>query len=508
MGKAATASVANTTFRRLGIVAGRLSGRVVMSLGGSADHQKRGLGRDRSSVRPAGEGVVIGRARSNMKGEAIMSTLRGAGVSLLAVLATAACSASSGPAGKAVGNAGGTSNGGTGSGAGGSVILGGTGGTGGTSGTGTIITGGTDSGTGGGDTCGVTSAKGMLVREPVDIIVILDNSGSMHEEMGAAESNINVNFASILDTNSVDYRVILLSRHRDGVRTTGETSANTSICVAAPLSGLATCPSEDPVFSERFFQYDLKVESDDSFDKALLWFDLVDDDDDALAPNGWGPWLRPTAKKVFIEMTDDNEDMTAAAFTAALTAKSPENFGTAQDPNFTFHSIVGIKEKANPTEAHLPTDPIEMAVCTGNGAVIENAGLTYQELSVATGGLRFPLCQFPGYDAVFRRIAEDVVVTSSIACSFPVPAPPQGTTLDPNKVAVSYTPGTGMDPVEFGQVLDPADCGDDAFHFSADGSTIELCAEACSSLQTALKDDPNGKVDVLFKCESTIIPPR
>ena len=134
--------------------------------------------------------------------------------------------------------------------------------------------------------------------------------------------------------------------------------------------------------------------------------------------------------------------------------------------------------------------------------------MTYQDLSIATGGLRFPLCQFPGYDAVFRRIAEDVVVTSSIACSFPVPAPPQGTTLDPSKVAVSYTPGTGTDPVEFGQVLDPTQCGDDAFHFSADGSTIELCDEACAAIQTALRDDPLGKVDVLFKCESTIIPPR
>ena len=434
-----------------------------------------------------------------------MPNLRAAGVSILAVFATAACSASSGPAGKAVGNEGGTGSGGSNAGNGGSVIVGGTGGN---SGTGAIITGGTDSGTGGGDTCGVTSAKGMLVREPVDIIVILDNSGSMHEEMGAAEANINVNFAQILDQNAVDYRVILLSRHRDGARTTGETSANTSICVSAPLSGLATCPSEDPVFSERFFQYDLKVESDDSFDKALLWFDMIDDDDDALAPNGWGPWLRPGAKKVFVEMTDDNEDMTAAAFTAAITAKSPENFGTAEDPNFTFHSIIGIKEKANPTEAYLPSDPIEMAVCTGNGAAIENAGLTYQELSIATGGLRFPLCQFPGYDAVFARIAQDVVVTSSIACSFPVPDPPQGTTLDPSKVAVSYTPGTGAAPIEYGQVLDPAQCGDDAFHFSADGSTIELCDEACASIQMALKDDPNGKVDVLFKCESTIIPPR
>jgi len=426
-----------------------------------------------------------------------MQTLRGFGVPIL-VLAAAACSASSGPVGEAVGENGGSSGTSSIPGSGGTSSIPGSGGTG------AIITAG-NAGSGGssGDTCGVTSAMGHLVKEPVDIIVILDNSGSMEEEMGAAEENINVNFAQILDTNSVDYRVILLSRHRDGPR--GSEEENTSICVSQPLSGLATCPGPDPVFSDRFFQYSDKVESHDSFDNILLWYDLVDDDDDSLAPNGWGPWLRAGAKKVFVEMTDDNEDtMTAAAFTEALTAKSPENFGTPDEPNFTFHSIVGVDEKANPTEAYLPTEPVQMAVCNGNGAVIENPGVTYQDLSIATGGLRFPLCQFPGYDAVFRRIAEDVVVTSSIDCSFPIPAPPAGTELDLGKVAVSYKPGDGTDPVEFGQVLDPADCQENAFHISEDMTTIELCDEACSALQ----EDPFAMVDVLFKCESTIIPPR
>jgi hypothetical protein len=421
-----------------------------------------------------------------------MQSLHRAGFSILAVLSTFACSASSGPAGEAVGENGGSSS------------IPGSGGTTSTSGTGGAIpTSGTGGSAGSDGACAPQSATGRLVKEPVDIIVILDNSGSMEEEMGAAEQNMNVNFASILDTNSVDYRVILLSRHRDGPR--GSEEENTSICVSQPLSGLATCPGPDPVFSDRFFQYNLKVESDDSFDKALLWYNTPDDDgDDALAPNGWSEWLRAGAKKVFIEMTDDNEDMTAAAFTDALSALSTEHFGTAADPNFTFHSIVGIKEKANPTEAYQPTEPIEMAVCTGNGADIVNPGLTYQELSVATGGLRFPLCQFPGYDAVFTQIANDVVVTSEIACSFPMPMPPAGVTLDPTKIAVNYTPGDGTDAIKYGQALDEGQCQEDAFFISADGTTIELCPETC----TALQADPFAKVDVLFTCESQIIPPR
>jgi hypothetical protein len=193
-----------------------------------------------------------------------MQLLRRAGASLLFVLTAGACSASSGPAGRAVGEdaTGGSNNipgngGSSTGGSGGAIPTSGMGGTIPTSGTGGSS----------GDTCAATSTMGRLVKEPVDIVVILDNSGSMEDEMGAAETNINVNFAQILDTNSVDYRLILLSRHRDGPR--GSEEENTSICVTQPLSGLATCPGPDPVFSDRFFHYSAKVESHDSFDVAL-----------------------------------------------------------------------------------------------------------------------------------------------------------------------------------------------------------------------------------------------
>src|SRR5258708_4889745 len=100
-----------------------------------------------------------------------------------------------------------------------------------------------DSGTpGGGDTCATASAGAMLVKQPVDIILVLDNSGSMADELEAVEENINGAFAQILNAAAVDYRVILISRHRKDVRAaSGESS--TSVCVEAPLSGLAMCPS-------------------------------------------------------------------------------------------------------------------------------------------------------------------------------------------------------------------------------------------------------------------------
>src|SRR6188768_3785191 len=78
------------------------------------------------------------------------------------------------------------------------------------------------------------SAAAKLIKVPVDIILVLDNSGSMEDELDAVEKNINVNFANILQQSGVDYRVILISRQRKAARTESE-EASTSICVNSPL---------------------------------------------------------------------------------------------------------------------------------------------------------------------------------------------------------------------------------------------------------------------------------
>src|SRR5207244_3253153 len=164
-------------------------------------------------------------------------------------------------------------------------------------------------------------------------------------------------FASILIDSGVDYRVILISRHRDGPREdSGETS--TSVCVTRPLSDLESCESApEPAFSDRFFQYSTKVESDDSWDILLDTFAPPFDSSSRAdkydkAPDGWSAWLRPGAKKVLLEVSDDDEDMSVDDFLGALTALAPQYFGSdAAHPSFVFHSIVGLKEKDPATDA-------------------------------------------------------------------------------------------------------------------------------------------------------------
>lgn len=358
------------------------------------------------------------------------------------------------------------------------------------------------------EACVITKDEATFVRQPVDIILLLDNSGSMSDELGAVEANINESFASILTSSDVDYRVILISRHRQEPRDESE-EASTSICVTSPLSGLADCEEADePMFSERFFQYSTKLESSDSFDVLLDTYAPPFDDDEReekfdQAPSGWSAWLRQGAKKVFLEMTDDDEDMPIAEFIASLSGMAPEHFGSdPQSPGFVFHSIIGVAEKSTPTDAYLPDEPVQAETCTGNDNDVENSGESYQELSRITGGLRFPLCQFGAYDVVFRSIAEDVVLTREIACDVEVPPGPPGLELDLDNVAIEYFGGAGAAPVQFGQAPDLASCQADAFYI-AEGR-LNLCPETCS----AIRRDRTASMTVLFTCESQIIVPR
>jgi hypothetical protein len=61
--------------------------------------------------------------------------------------------------------------------------------------------------------CGLQSYEAEVVIRPVDVILIIDNSGSMTAEIKGVQDNINKNFAQIIEQSGLDYRVILLSQH-------------------------------------------------------------------------------------------------------------------------------------------------------------------------------------------------------------------------------------------------------------------------------------------------------
>jgi hypothetical protein len=358
--------------------------------------------------------------------------------------------------------------------------------------------------------CAAQSAAATLEKKPVDIIIVVDNSGSMTEEIEGVQNNITKNFAQILDQSGLDYRVILIGNH-------GSAANGQSICIEAPLSGIpaggcSSPPAEAVDNPGKFYHYDDEINSVNAWCKLLTNFSLPDDSGAAgKVPNGWQTWLREDSFKAFIVLTDDHALCTyngvnfddndnaasgqtsAAAFDSALLALSPLHFGTAEARNYKFYSIVAMDYNTPMNAPWLPADPIVTAECPTAYA----PGTGYQALSILTDSLRFPLCDTTSYDVVFKAIADGVIAGSKVACDFPVPAPPMGQAVDLDTVQVQYTP-TGMGaPTNLKKVADLASCAPDSFYLDVATKQVYLCPDTCVVVQ---KDD-KAKIDVLFACE-------
>jgi len=90
--------------------------------------------------------------------------------------------------------------------------------------------------------------------------------------------------------------------------------------------------------------------------------------------------------------------------------------------------------------------------------------------------------------------------TTALDCTYTVPAPPKGQTLDPSKVNITYTNSSGTVTT---LLQDPPGTACDAgsgWQYSADGKTINLCGKACNDV----KADKNGKLQVLFGCTTQV----
>jgi hypothetical protein len=244
-------------------------------------------------------------------------------------------------------------------------------------------------------------------------VFIVDNSGSMvavDREFEAALPG----FASELDDEGVDYRIILISRHRDEDRSASE-EASTSVCVAAPLGGSDACPSPAPALGPRFFQYSTKIGGTDSFAQVLAAFAAPDPF--GLTSSGWSEWLRPGARKVFIEISDADSATPSAEFVSALAAAAPVHFAAdAANPGFVFHSIVGMSRRVLTLDVYGPDEAIRSGVCSGGGSAPANAGEIYQELSRSTGGLRQAICPADAMPLRLSVLRVDVTRRGVEAC--------------------------------------------------------------------------------------------
>lgn len=321
--------------------------------------------------------------------------------------------------------------------------------------------------------CVSQSLEPDLQLRPVDVLIVIDTSNSMGAAIAAVEASINDDFAAILEASGIPYQVIVAGEYG-------------SICIIAPLSGTdCNPPPPVPAVTEVFKHYDMSTGSGSFLNNILAWYSAPDPH--GLAPMGYSGWLREGSLKVILAMTDgasaSNDPDDGEAFDQQLLALVPPQFGTPGDRQYVFHSIIGMNANEPPTDPWLPGDPLQ-----GNGESI-------QQVSVLSGGWRFPLSQSDSFDVVFQQIAQGVVDVVPIACSFAIPEPPPGETIDPDTVQIDYQPGGGGPLAAFHQVTGPGACEAEAFYIDAD--TIFLCPEACAAVQA----DTGAQLDVRFGCD-------
>lgn len=359
---------------------------------------------------------------------------------------------------------------------------------------------------GNGGSCVDLVVEGESQLKPADIIFVIDNSGSMGQEIASVEQNINTNFAQVMAASNVDYRIIMVAEHGTG---------STDVCITPPLSGTTNCSGPPVNVPGQFYHYSRNVQSHDSFCRLLDTFDGTQPDDYNLAPGGWQQWLRPEAIKVFVEMSDDGASCTwngknfndgnnimqgqvaAVEFDKALLGLSPLHFGTQANRNYLWYSIVALapKNAANPLEPWNEFDPVTTSECTP-GAV--DPGTAYQWLSKGTGALRFPLCDPSGYNVVFQDIANGIEEGTKVACELALPEPPMGQELDLETLTVVYTPMGSGTPVELEQVASASACAINKFYI--EGDLIKICPASC----TVIENDNNAKLQIKLACGGTI----
>jgi hypothetical protein len=292
---------------------------------------------------------------------------------------------------------------------------------------------GTGNGPGGEEECASEATPAENKKQPADIIVVVDNSGSMDFEANLVQTNLNAFSQQIIDSG-IDVHVVLMSSYPgDG----------NGICIDPPL-GIGGCPNNDnnpPLFTH----IDQRISSNDALEQILAHH------------ANWSAVLRPDAQLHFMVVTDDESDLAPLDF---------DNQLKALDPNYALYRMNGI-------------------VCTSNCEEAAEIGQAYMTLGQLTMGIIGDLC-LQDFQPVFDALATEVISGAQIACEWDIPPPPPGEDFDPMKVNVEFDDGMGGG-FEIGYVESAAECANviDGWYYdnAANPTLILACPQTCQKIQ-------------------------
>jgi hypothetical protein len=394
--------------------------------------------------------------------------------------------------------------------------------------------------------CAEVTATTQLVRKPVDIIIAVDGSSSMQAEIKGIEQFINSSFAQKL--TDLDYRVILIAFYGNSdVKTLGGAGKTIptlasdgsvwkfedffGMCIGSPLGANTCAKSSSDTFGQyplanatsqpgngadgapdmteafpknatRFYHISEAVDSNNMI--AVLKHTYSAPDRFGLAQSGWGGLLREGAIPFFIVFTDDNiidAGLKGMHFDTWLTQTDKHGkFGTASARTYIFNSVIGVPAKSSPADPYLPSEAVQYGKCAGAEDVDTE---TYQQLSIATQGLRFSVCADGNsnlYDALLTNLAAQVVDRALTPCEYTLSAPPAGKQYNFDGVILRYTPSSGAAFQDVSVVATEQACAT-AGGFYVTDNVIKLCPTTCSTVQA----DSAADIDVLVSCVNGVI---
>ena len=444
--------------------------------------------------------------------------------------------------------------------------------------------------------CVQSALKSTAATRPVDIIFVIDNSGSMGEEIAEVESQINTNFANIVEDAGIDYRVFMVSNYGPRHNGSRESTAppilgelpdgslveplyrgGSDVCITAPLGGAEDADGDGvcdaypltPASSPRFQHFPVFISSVNGPCQVLETLkgttrtlrvrpspgrtrnegtgnEKQGNRERRSNNNGNGnangnsrivedlvpmrEVLRENAFKIIVFITDDQiycefEDITYISefYTSDLDSKArnvvsdnselkdtnewetalqklaPEHFGaTPETRRYSVWSIVGQAafDPSSQFPGGRPAPPEVPATDEVCGSEAQAPGIGYQELSILTGGYRFPSCE-DDYTEMFQLMSQGVISGSNIPCTFEIPTPQSGEDVLLDTVEMTYT-SAGVNATKLSRVNDTTACTESSFLIT--GDSIQLCPQACARIGS----DPDAELNTLFGCELDI----
>ncbi|HEX6245738.1 MAG TPA: vWA domain-containing protein, partial [Polyangiales bacterium] len=329
------------------------------------------------------------------------------------------------------------------------------------------------------NSCVATKASAPPASNPkIDIVWIVDTSGSMFGEQKLIKDNLG-KFADRITSANLDVSIVMVSQSPTLIPGPIQVPG---LCPELPPDPLAGTPlAMDP----RYHFVRTTVDSPAPLNVAIQQYPM------------YSQFLRPGSVVHFIVVTDDESGYPGGNPTGRAMQFQTDMMARLGRP-FRFHAIASPPGMRCNSPNCVP-DPNNL-ICAFLDLTCQAAagGDTYYTLAPMTQGLTASICE-PDWTKIFSEFQDNIIKSAPLPCDYAIPPPPKGDTLDPNKVNVGYTAPAGAEEV-FPRVNDGNACGQNPGWFYDDAKTkVLLCPAACT------KASQGGAMNIAFGCNTVVL---